>query len=292
MASELKFSVIIPTYNRSDRIVGAIRSILNQTYADFEIIVVDDGSTDDTQKIISTIEDPRVHYVFQSNKERGAARNTGTKLATGDYITFLDSDDEFLPNHLETVNKFIQKHRGYDVFCTSYKMRSKEKTNSITMPDNIRLKLLKGNFLSCNGVFLPRKIANDFLFSEDRSMSGLEDWELWLRIASKKSMIGNKEYTSVMNQHDDRSVLQTTRQKIEDRFDSFYKHVFMNPEVVGSYKRKLRRLKASGDSYIALHLALTKKHRAASLKYLFSAFFKSPSLIFTKRFYATLKHII
>ncbi|HET6992082.1 MAG TPA: glycosyltransferase family A protein, partial [Bacteroidia bacterium] len=244
MTPDLKFSVVIPAYNRESRIGNAIRSVLNQSYPDFEIIIVDDGSTDNTKTVVSGFTDPRVNYIFQENRERGAARNAGKKIAKGDYITFLDSDDEFLPDHLQTVHDFINANPGYDVYCTSYKIVSDEKTKLLTIPKDIRGKLVSENFLSCNGVFLQKRISDEYHFSEDREMSGLEDWELWLRIASTKKMIGNSDYTSQMNHHADRSVLQTDKNEIENRFDSFYKHVLLNEEVVAYYKTKLRSFRA------------------------------------------------
>lgn len=95
-------SVILPTYNRAHLVGRAINSVLNQTYQDFEIIVVDDGSTDDTKEVINSFTDTRIRYIkHQQNKGGSAARNTGIKLANGKYIAFQDSDDEWLPQKLE-----------------------------------------------------------------------------------------------------------------------------------------------------------------------------------------------
>ena len=87
------FSVIIPSYNRGHIIVRAIESVLNQSYSDFEIIVVDDGSIDETRTVISSQNDPRISYLFQQNKGVCTARNLGASKAKGDYLVFLDSDD-------------------------------------------------------------------------------------------------------------------------------------------------------------------------------------------------------
>ncbi|MCB0164573.1 MAG: glycosyltransferase family 2 protein [Anaerolineae bacterium] len=95
------FSVIIPTFNRADVVFRAIQSILNQTFEDFELIIIDDGSTDNTRDIIQAIDDPRLRYVYQENKGVSAARNRGASVARGQILTFLDSDDEALPEWLE-----------------------------------------------------------------------------------------------------------------------------------------------------------------------------------------------
>jgi len=106
-----KVSVIIPTYNRADTIQGAIYSVLNQTYTNFELLVVDDGSTDDTKEIVNKINDSRICYIWQRNQERSVARNNGIRSSTGDYVSFLDSDDEYLPHKLEVQVPVLDKNK-------------------------------------------------------------------------------------------------------------------------------------------------------------------------------------
>jgi len=102
-------SVIISTYNRAHLIGRAIQSVLNQTYQDFEVIVVDDGSTDNTEEIVKSFNDPRIRYIrHEKNKGAAAARNTGIKAARGKYIAFQDSDDEWLPEKLEKQMKVFE----------------------------------------------------------------------------------------------------------------------------------------------------------------------------------------
>src|ERR1051325_4458502 len=92
--------VIIPTYNRRDMLVRAVDSVLTQTRSDFEVIVVDDGSTDGTEQAFLPERDQRVKYIRQSNAGPSAARNRAAQAASGAYFAFLDSDDTFLPNKL------------------------------------------------------------------------------------------------------------------------------------------------------------------------------------------------
>jgi glycosyltransferase involved in cell wall biosynthesis len=101
-----KVSVILPTFNRADTIVRAIRSVQAQTWRDWELIVVDDGSADDTAAIIAGIE-PRMMLIRQANRGFTEARNTGIRAASGQYFAFVDSDDEFLPHHLELCVAFL-----------------------------------------------------------------------------------------------------------------------------------------------------------------------------------------
>ncbi len=116
--TSLLFSVIIPTYNRAYCIGRAIESVLAQTVPHWELIVVDDGSSDNTVEIVRGYihRDERIKLVVQSNHGTGAARQTGIRLAQGDYVTFLDSDDEYAPEHLEVRLRSIQAHPEVDLF--------------------------------------------------------------------------------------------------------------------------------------------------------------------------------
>src|SRR5262245_60879260 len=100
-------SVIVPTFNRADTIRRAIESVQAQTLDDWELIVVDDGSTDDTGALIEGME-PRMTLIRQENRGFAEARNTGIRASTGKYLAFLDSDDEFLPHHLELEIAFLE----------------------------------------------------------------------------------------------------------------------------------------------------------------------------------------
>lgn len=123
----LKFSVVIPLYNKAPYIKRAIDSVLNQTYQDFEIIVVDDGSTDGGGDIVASYTDPRIRLIRQENAGVSAARNRGIKEAHYNFIAFLDADDEWLCNHLETIYMLIQKYPNCSAYGTAYVMNSSGK---------------------------------------------------------------------------------------------------------------------------------------------------------------------
>lgn len=112
-------SVIIPTYNRADTILRAVRSVLSQTYHDWELIIVDDGSTDNTIEKIKDI-DPRLKIITQNNQGASAARNVGIQASCGKYIAMLDSDDGWYPNYLEACVTFLESHPEEDVVQTEY----------------------------------------------------------------------------------------------------------------------------------------------------------------------------
>lgn len=106
----MQISIIIPAYNRAKLIPRAIESVLNQTWDDWELIIVDDGSTDDTKAVINQyLTDKRVSYYHQKNEGVCAARNHGAQKAKGEYLIFLDSDDEFMPDYLEQIHNLFHK---------------------------------------------------------------------------------------------------------------------------------------------------------------------------------------
>lgn len=111
------FSVIIPTYNRASIVTRAINSVLSQTFDNFEIIVVDDGSTDATKGIVLSLKDTRIRYIYQENRGVCAARNNGTSNAQGEYFVFLDSDDYTLPNWLNDFYEACTTNSTDFVFC-------------------------------------------------------------------------------------------------------------------------------------------------------------------------------
>jgi glycosyltransferase involved in cell wall biosynthesis len=110
------FSVVIPVFNRARELAAALRSVLDQSERDFEIVVVDDGSIDDPNRIVAEIADPRIVFLRQENRGGGAARNAGIERARGRFIAFLDSDDRFLPGHLARMRTELvgtQETAGY-----------------------------------------------------------------------------------------------------------------------------------------------------------------------------------
>jgi len=102
------FSVVIPVYNRAAALGDAVRSVLAQSCQDFEIVVVDDGSKDDPERVVRAFADPRIRFTAQENRGGGAARNAGIDLAQGRFVAFLDSDDVWLPQHLSTMRSLLE----------------------------------------------------------------------------------------------------------------------------------------------------------------------------------------
>lgn len=287
------FSVIIPTYNRAGLIGTCIASVTAQLFGDFEIIVVDDGSTDNTADVVKAIADERIRYIRQENGERSKARNTGTKAATGGYITFLDSDDCFYPDHLEKAKEMIVHNRNAEFFHMRYELINPQNGTKRQMPlltGNLNRELTTSNFMSCNAVFLSKRVAQANLFNE--SISFMEDWELWLRIAAQHPLVYSPVITSAIIEHDNRSVLQTDKARLISDVSKFLDIVTADKHVTQFYGKDLSKIVSSCFSYIALHIALTGKNRGTAVRYLLKAAVKSPGSIFKRRTLAIFKHLL
>ncbi len=116
-------SVVIPLYNKEKQIANTLQTVLNQTFQDFEIVIVDDGSTDNSVAEVEKVHDGCIRLVHQANAGVSAARNRGIKEAKGEYIAFLDADDEWKPEYLETQYKLTQKYPECSVFACNYEFR-------------------------------------------------------------------------------------------------------------------------------------------------------------------------
>jgi len=293
------FSIIIPTYNRAPLIEKTINSVLQQTYSNYELIIIDDGSTDNTKEVVENIIksnlSKKIIYKYQKNSERAASRNNGLKNSCGDYIIYFDSDDTLYQNHLEVANKYILKHKFPEFIHLRYDIKNSNGEKYAEGPiykSSPNKQLILGNFLSCNGVILKREIALQNQFNEDRVLSAAEDWELWIRLAVKYPIHYINTITSSIYNHDARSVVVTDKKKLIERFNVFLNIIISNKVVVDYYKDKIHLLKCSCYTYISLHLALTKKYRKDTLVYLFKGIRQNIYFIFTRRFFAILKHII
>jgi glycosyltransferase involved in cell wall biosynthesis len=294
--SNILFSIVIPTYNREKIIVKTIQSVLSQTYTNFELIIVDDGSTDNTEKFVRNIKDKRIKFFKKENEERGAARNYGTNKAKGDYITFLDSDDLLYSKYLEEAKYFIKKNNSINIFHQLFEVRSKDnkliRSADYSNRNAFKSLITKGNFMACQGLFLKADFAKSNLFIEDRNLAGSEDYELWLRISTTTNIVINPVVTSALIDHSDRSVIKIDVDKLIKRKELMLHYLFSNKLINSKLLKYKKILKAGAYSYISLHIALSNQSKKIALKYLFKAIMQSLLFIFKRRFFAILKHLL
>jgi glycosyltransferase involved in cell wall biosynthesis len=263
--SAILFSIIVPTYNRESFIVKTIQSVLIQTYLNFELIIVDDGSTDNTEQVVEKIKDKRIKYYKKENAERGAARNYGTNKAKGDYVTFLDSDDLLYSKYLDEANLFIKKNRSINIFHQLFEVRNDSdmliQAADYSNSNVFKSLITKGNFMACQGLFLQKDIAKSNLFNEDRKLAGSEDYELLLRISATTNIIINPVVTSALIQHPERSVVKIDNEKLITRKELMLHYLFSNKLINSKLLKYKKILKTGAYSYISLHIALSKQSK-------------------------------
>lgn len=186
-------SVIIPNYNHARFLGGAVRSVLEQTYRPVEIIVVDDGSTDNSGEVAAGFGD-QIRYIYQTNAGLSAARNTGLRAAKGELIGVLDADDMYEPDFLATLVAALQADPEADGVYCGYRFVD-EANNPLPQVENrpvpsadLYTALLDGNFFVPESIFLRRRVYDDVGFF-DESLRACEDWDVWLRAAKKFRII-------------------------------------------------------------------------------------------------------
>ena len=190
VVAEPLVSVVIPTYNRAAYLAEAIDSVLNQRYRRLELIVVDDGSTDDTPAVAARYAGA-IRYVWQPNSERGAARNHGLRLAQGEFIAFLDSDDLWTPDKLDWDLDHFQRRAECglvysDTLIVDAAKRPGRRERRRRREGQVTAFLLHQNFVAMSAHLVRTRVMRDAGgFPEDCSLA--EDWETWVRVSTRTS---------------------------------------------------------------------------------------------------------
>lgn len=217
-------SVVIPSYNRAQYIPATLDSVLAQSFEDFEIVFVDDGSTDETKSILDSYiqKDPRVRYIWQENSERAVARTNGINNSQGKYVCLVDSDDLWYPDKLAKQVKTMEEN-SWVVFSYASVNRIDFDNNKLPIASrqhdgfsgNVFEKLLMRNFIpSVTPMFL-REVALR-VGSQNSDFIPYEDWDFWLRISREGEFYHIKEPLGDYRIHADQSVQNVNAEKIEE----------------------------------------------------------------------------
>lgn len=264
------FSVIIPAYNAADYIQNAIASVLAQTVADFEILVVDDGSQDDTRRKVEAFDDLRIRYIYQENGGVSAARNTGIRNAGGEYICFLDADDLWKPHHLEVISRMIQKYPAASVYLTGHEIRlhngqNMEKHFRIEgdrQSDNMFREIwMQGYQINTNSMACKAGVFAEVGLFETGVKNG-EDDDMWYRLFAYYSAAVSGEITTVYIRENSRATV--SRVFVEDWiFLHRAEHIMQMPEISAEKKLYLQRLLEQRKLSYVRHLILTGDKKLA-----------------------------
>ena len=195
MTQTPKFSVVIPAYNQAGFLAQAVESVLAQTFRDFEIIVVDDGSTDDTPAVASGFGE-KIRYIRQENRGLAGARNSGLRAAQGEYVGLLDSDDIWLPGYIEQMMKLAEQNPATAVFtCVARCIAADGQSLPQVMGYHPRAQansfelILRSNYIIPSTACLQREKALQIGLFDGTLPSGCEDWDLWLRYLAQGETI-------------------------------------------------------------------------------------------------------
>lgn len=202
------FSIVIPTYNSYEKLLRAVKSIHNQTFLDYEIIIVDDGSTDKTKDLLPAMKLEKVRYFYKINGGPASARNVGISQSLGKYICFLDADDEFMPNKLSRFYENCLRGAVF-LFSDAEYYNEKDDTSSVFSSKN-HMKygnsfksLLEQNFIVASTVCIEKTVLDTTkYFDEALPLKFVEDYDLWLTVANNYQLTYIEEALTKYYIHD------------------------------------------------------------------------------------------
>jgi glycosyltransferase involved in cell wall biosynthesis len=237
-------SVIIPTRNRYSFVPRAIQSVLNQTYQDFEVLVVDDASDDHTEEIVKGFSDERITYIHHEVKRGGsAARNTGIKLSKGEFIAFLDDDDQWLPEKLQCqMHLFSNSPTVVGAIYTGVLKCSTSKDQVLkeiipTKRGMIFRELLFSNCIATTSTILIKRECFEKVGLFDEKLSSCQDWDMWIRL-SQDFQFDFTEHSLVKFYVHENSITTDYQARIQGRqvlLEKIFHHIASQPKLVANY---------------------------------------------------------
>lgn len=257
MTEKPVFSVVIAAHNAARTLPSTVRSVLAQTRPDFEIVVVDDGSTDGTGEALRRVSDDRIVYVRQTNQGPAAARNVGVERAAGEYICLLDSDDLWLPDYFETMAAALEADPGAGLAYTdawklddvTRRVRRATTMHAQQPPERppqereaLLLALLERNFVFTSATIRRRVLEEVGGF---KTFTRSEDYELWLRIAASGARFVNSGKVLAVYRYRPRSRVRDQLAMVRGRIEIF-EHVLATYDLNSAHRSVLeRRLSAA-----------------------------------------------
>ena len=273
----MKFSIVIPTYNRAAFMPKAIESVLAQTYADWELIIVDDGSTDNTKEVVSQYCDSRITYIYQQNAERSAARNNGIMHAIGDYVCFLDSDNYMKPDRLEKLSAFIANEKECACYYTDIEYNDVAKgivkiKKGKEYPFSMDVDLLMQDIIATPQLCCATEILRKHQFNPTLSIG--EDMELLFRITVEYPLIYIPNQATVVEvEHEGRSV--AVHSKSSEKQLETLKIMFSKGHPANKASKQQKKWVLSAVLFNASRDYLLE-HNSKGVKYLIQSLFAKP----------------
>ncbi len=250
------FSVIIPTYNSASKITRAVQSVLAQTFKDYEIWVIDDGSTDETRSVLEPFGE-QIHYHYQANQGVAGARNQGAQYASGTYLAFLDADDWWYPQKLERVAQAISTAPEVGLFYSQVDFFNESGTKLWTYRSEDRGRRNYHTLLQRDFVLTSSAVAKTDCLTQmgrfDGAVSPCEDWDMWLRIAWRFPICLIPEPLSAYEYQASSSLTSGTQHWVQAHDRLLDKILATDPDMTPFLRRRIRSAIAyrKGKIYLA-----------------------------------------
>lgn len=279
-----KVSVVIPTFNHANFLRNAIQSVIDQTYDNWEVIIVNNFSTDNTIDVVAEFNDPRIQLVnYRNQGVIAASRNEGIRLATGSVVAFLDSDDHWFPHKLAKC--VVQIDQGNDVVCHGENWSSEGlPTRAVyygpvknSRPNKL---LFRGNCISTSATIVRKDVLNEVGgFSINPEFITAEDYELWIKLAkATEKFIFIHEILGEFRRHD-QSASSAVQRHLDAELSVIDHHSSQNTHNMANYLRlRHRRSKAI---YAAGRAEMRAQHKLAASHYFYKAINQSPFFLRT-----------
>ncbi len=287
--SDPSFSVVIPTFNRAELVMRTIESVRSQSCPAHEIIVVDNCSTDDTVAVLTPlIGRGEITFVqHPENRERAASRNTGLDTASGDFVTFLDSDDLMYRDNLAAAAAYVRGHPEAALFHNLYEHVAADGTvlrrGRFPAIEDARGAIADGNFMSCIGNFVGRRLYRELRFDVDPELSGSEDWLYWLQAIARAELGRISSFNSGVVHHPGQTMAALELAAARRRMALLLARVQHDPVLAEAYRGYIDRLKAGCLLFLA-STANTVGDRAEARRLLRAALRSYPPAARTDRF--------
>jgi glycosyltransferase involved in cell wall biosynthesis len=278
MSSKPKITVLLPVFNCELYIQLAVESILNQTYTDFELLIIDDASTDATLSILKKLDDSRIQLIEKPvNSGYTKSLNYGLQIAQGDYIARMDADDISYPERFDQQIAYLEAHPEVVVCGTTYKIVGNDKR--ITLPEDdeaIKIGLLWGNCISHPSVLIRKKILDDYAIQYDTSKEPAEDYDLWIRLLSLGKLHNLQEvlleYRVYSNQVSRKRAEEQKKNDIAAKFKLFaYLNINWNESEYEFLERQFGKIEVVSFKDLKTFKSIQKKLEEANT----SGFFES-----------------
>jgi glycosyltransferase involved in cell wall biosynthesis len=296
LQNDILFSIVIPTYNRASMIFETLESVFSQTYSNYEVIVVDNSSTDNTEEILQPlILQNKIRYIRNArNFERAYSRNVGLENAKGDFLTLLDSDDFMYTDCLTDACHFIKENPALKIFHNKFEIvnQKRETIYRTSFPplSNQYKALCWGNFMSAIGGFIHKEIYSTFRFNLDPKMIGSEDYEYWFHVFARYKVGRINKINSGVREHPNRSVNIDAYNDLDYQCSTMLRTINNDPVLKNKFGKYTGRLSASYK--LQEIIANYKKYSIQrKLGLLAKAAENDGTIIFTKRYLATFINI-